>query len=163
MGYELGITEVGPAEYPLIEVLRRTIFDEFGHQSLSTIADDLQGQQNILCLIAHLEGNPVGFKIGHHDRAGVYYSKAGGVLKEYRRLGLASRMHDWQVKYAKAHGYTRIWFNTFNHFKDMVRSACGMDSCRSALNSGSWATSHGNLCLRWIKSGLIPTYHRHLI
>ena len=121
MGYELGITEVGPAEYPLIEVLRRTVFDEFGHQSLSTIAEDLHEQQDILCLIAHLEGNPIGFKVGHRERAGVYYSKSGGVLKEYRRLGLATRMHQWQVTFAKSRGYHRVWFNTFNHFDNMVR------------------------------------------
>jgi GNAT superfamily N-acetyltransferase len=121
MGYELGITEVGPAEYPLIEVLRSTVFNEFGHQSLSTLADDLQEQQDVLCLIAHLEGNPIGFKVGHRDRAGVYYSKCGGVLKDYRRLGLATRMHQWQVTFAKARGYRRIWFNTFNYFDNMVR------------------------------------------
>jgi GNAT superfamily N-acetyltransferase len=124
MGYELGITEVGPAEYPLLEVLRETIFGEFEHRSLPTFEDDLRGQEDILCLIAHLEGNPVGFKVGHRDRAGVYYSKSGGVLKDYRRLGLASRMHDWQVQFAKARGYERIWFNTFLHFKEMIR--CGL-------------------------------------
>jgi GNAT superfamily N-acetyltransferase len=121
MGYEPGITEVGPAEYPLIEVLRRTIFDEFGHQILSTLEDDLPEQQDVLCLIAHLEGNPIGFKVGHRDRAGVYYSKCGGVLKDYRRLGLATRMHQWQITFAKARGYYRVWFNTFNYFQNMVR------------------------------------------
>lgn len=121
MGYELGITEVGPAEYPLIEVLRETILSEFGHRSLSTLEEDLRGQQDILCLIAHLEGNPVGFKVGHRDRKDVYYSKSGGVLKDYRRLGLGTRMHEWQLQFAKSHGYERIWFNTFPHFKDMIR------------------------------------------
>src|SRR5947209_20505613 len=100
MPYELGVTEVGPAEYPLIEVLRQTIFGEVGHVSLTTLTDDLDGQTDILALIAHLEGNPVGFKVGHRDRAGVYYSKAGGILKDYRRLGLGTRMLDWQQQFA---------------------------------------------------------------
>jgi hypothetical protein len=120
MGYELGITEIGPAEYPLLEVLRETIFSEFGHRSLSTLAEDLEGQQDVLALIAHLEGNPVGFKVGHRDRKGVYYSKCGGVLRDYRRLGLALKMQDWQHRFARARGYQEVYFNTFNHFRDMI-------------------------------------------
>lgn len=120
MSYELGITEVGPPEYPLIEVLRETVFCEFGHRSLSTVSEDLKDQQDVLALIAHLEGNPVGFKVGHRDRKGVYYSKCGGVLREYRHLGLGRRMQDWQHRFARERGYTEIWFNTFNHFRDMI-------------------------------------------
>lgn len=121
MPYELGITEVGPAEYPLIEVLRQTIFDEVGHVSRTTIAEDLEGKQDVLALIAHLEGNPVGFKVGHAgDRPGVYYSKAGGVLKEYRRQGLAARMQDWQHRFARSRGYRQVYFNSFSHFPEMI-------------------------------------------
>jgi GNAT superfamily N-acetyltransferase len=120
MPYELGVTEVGSAEYPLIEVLRETIFGEFGHVSRSTIAEDLEGRRDVLVLIAHLEGNPVGFKVGYGDRPGVFYSKAGGVLRDYRRLGLARRMNDWMVGFARARGYRQISFNTFNHFRDMI-------------------------------------------
>lgn len=120
MAFELGVTEVGPAEYPLIEVLRDTIFGEVGHVSRSTIAEDLEGRQDVLALIAHLEGNPVGFKVGYRAAPGVYYSKAGGVLKEYRRNGLAKRMRDWQQNFARARGYRQIYFNTFNHFPEMI-------------------------------------------
>jgi GNAT superfamily N-acetyltransferase len=120
LGYELGVTEVGPAEYPLIEVLRKTIFDEVGHVSLATIAEDLEGKTDVLALIAHLEGNPIGFKVGHRERAGVYYSKCGGILKDYRRLGLATRMLDWQHRFAQSRGYKQIYFNTFNHFPAMM-------------------------------------------
>lgn len=121
MPYELGVTEVGPAEYPLIEVLRDTIFGEAGHRSLTGIAELLDGRKDVLALIAHLEGNPVGFKVGCADRPGVYFSRAGGVLKDYRRLGLGRRMQDWQHQFAKARGYGRIFFNTFNHFPQMIR------------------------------------------
>jgi hypothetical protein len=30
-------------------------------------------------------------------------------------------MNQWQVTFAKARGYRRIWFNTFNYFDHMVR------------------------------------------
>jgi len=121
MGYEIQISEVGPAEYPLMEVLRETIFGECGHHHLSSLADDLEGRTDIHAVMAHLEGNPVGFKIGYRDRPGVYYSKAGGVLKEYRRLGLANRMQEWQHSFARARGYRTVYFNSFNRFKVMIR------------------------------------------
>lgn len=121
MPYELGVTEVGPAEYPLIEVLRDTIFSEAGHRSLTSFAELLEGRKDVLTLIAHLEGNPVGFKVGCGDRPGVYFSRSGGVLKDYRRLGLGRRMQDWQHQFAKARGYKQIFFNTFNHFPQMIR------------------------------------------
>src|SRR5947209_9770260 len=120
MPFELGVTEVGPAEYPLIEVLRETVFAEVGHRSLTTIAEDLEGRADILSLIAHLEGNPVGFKVGYRAGPGLYYSKCGGVLKDYRRHGLARRMQEWQHGFAKARGYRRVYFNSFNHFRGMI-------------------------------------------
>jgi GNAT superfamily N-acetyltransferase len=121
MGYEIGVTEVGPAEYPLLEVLRETIFGEVGHRSLTPFADLLDGRKDVLLLIAHLEGNPIGFKVGCADRPGVYFSRSGGVLKDYRRQGLARRMQDWQEQFAIARGYKQVFFNTFNHFPHMIQ------------------------------------------
>jgi GNAT superfamily N-acetyltransferase len=121
MGYEIGITEVGPAEYPLLEVLRESIFGEYGHRSLTTFAEILDGRKDVLTLIAHLEGNPIGFKVGCADRPGVYHSRSSGVLKDYRRQGLGTRMQQWQHQFAKSRGYKQIFFNTFNHFPDMMR------------------------------------------
>ena len=121
MGYEIQISEVGAAEYPLMAVLRETIFSECGHRNLTSIEADLVGRPDIHAVIAHLEGNPVGFKIGYGFGPGVYYSKAGGVLKEYRRQGLASRMQQWQHDFARARGYRSVFFNSFNHFKPMMK------------------------------------------
>jgi GNAT superfamily N-acetyltransferase len=120
MGYEIGISQVGPAEYPLLEVLRESIFGEYGHRSLTRFADILDGRKDVLTLIAHLEGNPVGFKVGCADGPGVYHSRSGGVLKDYRRQGLGSRMQQWQHQFAKSRGYKKIYFNTFNHFRGMM-------------------------------------------
>lgn len=120
MAYEIGVTEVGPAELPLLEVLRETIFSEYAHQTLSTMEQALDGKKNVLMLIAHLEGNPIGFKVGCEYRPGVYHSRWGGLLKDYRRMGLAKRMQDWQHQFAKSRGYKTIMFNTFNHFREMM-------------------------------------------
>ena len=121
MPYELGITEVGPAEYPLLDVLRESIFVEVGQPALGSFAKMLEGQKDVLTLIAHLEGNPVGFMVGFADRPGVYRRISCGVLKDYRRLGLGRRMQDWQNQFAKARGYGQIVFSTLHQFPNLIQ------------------------------------------
>src|SRR5215212_4475809 len=97
MGYgQIDISEVGPAEYPLIRVLRDTIFGEFKHRYAVPFEDGIKGKEDVLALIAHLEGNPVGYKVGYRERPGQYYSWTGGVLPDYRGQGLARQMQAWQ-------------------------------------------------------------------
>jgi GNAT superfamily N-acetyltransferase len=122
MPYELAVTEVGPAEYPLMEVLRETVFGEFGHRSRSTIAQRLADRVDLLVLMAHLEGNPIGFSAGYRRSSGEsYYVNYVAVLRDYRRLGIGRRFIERHEDFARARGYARIEFNTFNHFPGMMR------------------------------------------
>jgi GNAT superfamily N-acetyltransferase len=118
---QIDISEVGPAEYPLMAVLRDTIFGEFNHHYSARLEEQAKDRNDVLALIAHLEGNPVGYKIGYHDRPGLYYSWSGGVLKEYRGQGLAKRMQDWQHAWLRARGYRMVHFGSFNKFRPMLQ------------------------------------------
>src|SRR3712207_3301408 len=118
---QIEITEVGPAEYPLIRVLRDTIFAEFSHRYATTFEEGIEGRQDVLALMAHLEGNPVGYKIGYRDRPRSYYSWSGGVLKDYRGSGVARRMQHWQHAWLRARGYHFVRFTSFNKFRPMLR------------------------------------------
>lgn len=118
---QIEITEVGPAEYPLIAVLRDTIFGEFKHRYAATFEEQIEGRQDVLALMAHLEGNPVGYKVGHRDRPRHYYSWTGGVLRDYRGQGVAGRMQAWQHAWLRARGYQTVGFNSFNKFGGMLR------------------------------------------
>lgn len=118
---QIEITEVGPAEYPLMAVLRDTIFGEYKHRYAATFAEGIEGRQDVLALMAHLEGNPVGYKIGYRDRPRHYYSWTGGVLRDYRGQGVAGRMQAWQHGWLRARGYQTVGFNTFNKFGSMLR------------------------------------------
>jgi GNAT superfamily N-acetyltransferase len=117
---QIDIAEVGPAEYPLIKVLRDTIFGEFDHRYAATFEDVIDGRQDVLALIAHLEGNPVGYKIGYRDRPGYYHSWTGGVLRDYRGQGVAKRLQHWQHAWLRSRGYRTVGFNSFNKFRAMV-------------------------------------------
>ena len=50
---QIEITEVGPAEYPLMAVLRDTIFGEYRHRYATTFAEGIEGRQDVLALMAH--------------------------------------------------------------------------------------------------------------
>ena len=85
MAFSIEISEVGPAEYPLLDVLRDTVFSAFGHRSYNPIAATLAKRPDLLTLIAHLEGNPVGFSAGGRRKPGTYYVNFLAILPEYRR------------------------------------------------------------------------------
>ena len=116
----IDITEVGPPEYPLISVLRDTIFAEHNHVYRTSFEDMVRDRHDLICLMAHLEGNPVGYKVGYRERPGAYYSYSGGVLKDYRGQGIASRLQAMQHGMIKARGYTSVYFNSFNKFRNML-------------------------------------------
>ncbi len=74
---------------------------------------------NHLILIAYIEEQPIGFKVGY-ERAGHFYSWMGGVLPAYRRLGVAQALADAQETWARSQGYLQIIFKTRNRHKAML-------------------------------------------
>jgi GNAT superfamily N-acetyltransferase len=144
---QIDISEVGPAEYPLIAVLRDTIFGEFGHRYSARFEDQVQDRRDVLALIAHLEGNPVGYKIGYYEKPGLYYSWSGGVLKDYRGQGLARRMQDWQHAWLRARGYRMVHFSSFNKFRPMLQF--GLNT--GFLPTGIDLSPEGELSIRFRK------------
>jgi GNAT superfamily N-acetyltransferase len=109
MGYGLlEVSQVGPAEYPLIGVLHQSIFGRPGDiAALRGSAGDL------LTLIAHLEGNPVGYLVASGVPGGAEFTVDSiAVLPDYQRQGLAARMLDWAEQHARARGYRSIVLRT---------------------------------------------------
>lgn len=123
MAFAIEISEVGPAEYPLLETLRESIFSEFGHTSRAPIAQGLANRHDLFVQIAHLEGNPLGFSAGYSRGPGLFYLNYVGVLPDYRRQGVGRQLLDRQESFARARGYAHLMFNTFNHFPGMIRLA----------------------------------------
>lgn len=74
-----------------------------------------------LILIARVNGEAVGFKVGY-ERYNKYtfYSFMGGVLPQYRRMGIAKALANAQEAWVKEAGYRRIVFKTRNRFANML-------------------------------------------
>ncbi|MCO6359953.1 GNAT family N-acetyltransferase [Roseivirga pacifica] len=77
-----------------------------------------------LILVASVDGQPVGCKLGYDRfKDGSFYSWLGGVLPDYRNLGIAKKLAQAQEKWVKEKGYACIKFKTLNRHKNMLQFA----------------------------------------
>jgi ribosomal protein S18 acetylase RimI-like enzyme len=72
-----------------------------------------------LILLAKVGDRPAGFKVGYERDQG-FYSWMGGVLPEFRRMGVARALAEAQENWAKSQGYSSITFKTRNQHKGML-------------------------------------------
>jgi ribosomal protein S18 acetylase RimI-like enzyme len=77
-------------------------------------------EKHCLILLARVEGEIAGFKLGYALEEGVFYSWLGGVLPDFRNLGLAGAMLRHQEVWARQRGFHQIRVKTRNHFKAML-------------------------------------------
>ncbi|WP_345860983.1 GNAT family N-acetyltransferase [Shewanella algae] len=73
-----------------------------------------------LLLLAFVEGELAGFKLGYALDEQCFYSWLGGVLPDYRSLGLARSMLEAQERWATQAGYKQIQVKTRNQFRSML-------------------------------------------
>ncbi|MGI2192609.1 GNAT family N-acetyltransferase [Shewanella baltica] len=79
----------------------------------------LQGKQ-CLILVAYVEGELAGFKLGYEQEEAIFYSWLGGVASDFRRLGLAQSLLEYQETWARRQGYNHIQVKTMNRFPAML-------------------------------------------
>lgn len=80
----------------------------------------LHEKENILAIIALKGQKPIAFKIGYRYNEATFYSWVGGVLEEYRNLGIAKQLAQLQEKWAKKNGYQKLRTKSMNRFKPMM-------------------------------------------
>ncbi|MBC3381450.1 GNAT family N-acetyltransferase [Serratia fonticola] len=71
-------------------------------------------------LIAEIDGQAVGFKLGYQTAPGEFYSWLGAVLPDFRRQGIAQTMLAEQERWARSQGYQQLWVKTRNQFRAML-------------------------------------------
>ena len=77
-----------------------------------------------LILVAYLDGQAAGFKVGY-ERDGRFYSWMGGVLPAFRKMGVAKALADYQEDWARSKAYREVAFKTRNYLKPMLIFALG--------------------------------------
>lgn len=102
----LSINEIGRSDLEIIAEMNRLIFEE--ERIINSFARD-----DLVVLLASVDGEPAGFKIGYRESRLVFYSAKGGVMPGFRRRGIARRLLDVMIDGADARGYKRFAFDTF--------------------------------------------------
>lgn len=69
---------------------------------------------------AYIGEQAVAFKLGYELNTRLFYSWLGGVIGEYRGLGIASALMTWQHEWCRKNGYVKIQTKTQNRFQDML-------------------------------------------
>ncbi|MBW8186168.1 GNAT family N-acetyltransferase [Shewanella nanhaiensis] len=75
----------------------------------------------MLALFIKVEGEVAGFKLGYELDNGQFYSWLGGILPEFRGLGLAKQLLLAQESWAIEQGYQQIEVKTLNRFASMLK------------------------------------------
>ena len=97
------------------------IFEFPGKASRSFYQDRLQHRLS-LALVAVWEGELAGFKVGYQSELPeTFYSWMGGVRPDFRGKGIATALAEEQERWAKAQGFTAVFFKTRNRFPGMIQ------------------------------------------
>lgn len=78
------------------------------------------GESPACSLVAEVNGQMAGFKLGYQLDKLTFYSWLGGVLPAYRRDGVAQTLLTAQEAWARARGYQRVRVKTRNQFRGML-------------------------------------------
>lgn len=73
-----------------------------------------------LLLIAKVDGEAVGYKLGYALSGHEFYSWLGGVLPEYRNQGIATALRQYQEQWASQIGYQSIHVKSMNCYPNML-------------------------------------------
>ena len=94
----------------------------FGKSYPEKLKGELEASTRWLFLFAKDKDNKtVGFKYGKARNSKEFFSANGGVLPEFRNLGVASLLMKTQHDWVKKNDYIRIDTTTRNHFPEMLR------------------------------------------
>lgn len=94
----------------------------FGKCDPEKLKSELESSTRWLFLFAKDTNNKtIGFKYGKAQNNKEFFSTNGGVLPDFRNLGVASVLMKAQHEWAKNNGFVKIYTSTRNHFPGMLR------------------------------------------
>jgi GNAT superfamily N-acetyltransferase len=137
---ELTITQVGRDRLDLIRAINEAVFDT-DHVIRTFDRDDL------LMLVAWMEEEPVGFKVGYKLHGGVFYSAKGGVVEAARRRGVARALLHRMIEVARNWGYDTFVYDTFPN-KHPGMTVMGLDEGFEVVRAG-WSPQYEDYRLRF--------------
>ena len=100
-----------------------------GKCSLRRVLKTLHLHRQRLLVVARVEGQLIGFKLGFAERAGVFTSWLGAVDERWEGGGVGRRLMEVQHDELRSRGYHTVRTGTRNRFRRMLilNLRCGFD------------------------------------
>ncbi|MGE0173791.1 MAG: GNAT family N-acetyltransferase [Oligoflexales bacterium] len=111
------ISSITAHEIQIIESISKPVL---GNWDTPKFMARLKAHAKFHLFLGCVEDKPVGFKLGYERDGSTFYSWLGGVLHEYRGLGIASDLMREQHRWCIEQGYSKVQTKTENRFKDML-------------------------------------------
>ncbi|NMH66685.1 GNAT family N-acetyltransferase [Shewanella salipaludis] len=113
------ITQIDAAQLSLLGDLCAQIPEFDSPRSHEEYSERLPPRRSLL-LLAKIQGEPAGFKLGYALDDNTFYSWLGGVLPDFRQLGLGKALLTCQEDWARTRGYRNIQVKSRNRFPAML-------------------------------------------
>lgn len=92
--------------------------------TIEKLRERLADKANLI-LVARENGRPIAYKLGYEISSNEFYSWLGGVLPQYRKQGIATKLREAQENWAVENGYKRISVKSMNQFPAMLQLLIG--------------------------------------
>lgn len=96
------------------------LHEETFHTTTSAFLEELKEKNKLLIILTFHHDQIVGYKIGYERKQHHFYSWIGGVHKDYRKQGIASKLMDIQHNWCRERGYKTIQTKTKNKWRSML-------------------------------------------
>lgn len=116
----LALTETTQVTEAELKKLAPVIEASLGSWDFDWLYSSFKNHEKFHLATAFVEGQTVGFKLGYEINSKEFYSWLGGVVPQYRGLGIASALMTCQHDWCRKEGYRTIQTKTQNRFREML-------------------------------------------
>ncbi len=104
----------------VLEQLHAVCYSIFDYHNEETFDQRLSEKAMPCTILCYKESELIGFKLGYQLDPNTFYSWMGGVKPAFRERGIAKKLADMQLQWAKARGFIKIRTKSKNQFKPMM-------------------------------------------
>lgn len=114
--------EVIVKEVPIEEAVKvNATITEFDEPYQKNYFEERYGDKEKLIIVAYLDEIPAGYIVGYNkDNDSSFYCWMAGVNPQFRRKGILTALMNYQEKWAREKGYTKIKIKTRNNRREML-------------------------------------------
>ncbi|MGV8151646.1 MAG: GNAT family N-acetyltransferase [Candidatus Nanoarchaeia archaeon] len=101
----------------------------------------LSSYQNPHITLGKINGKLGGYAIGYSEKRKDYHLWMLGVLPEYRKNGMGSKILEEQINFAKNNNYSKLFIKTSNKWRDMLKLSISRGFNISGFKTNEWGSN----------------------